>query len=169
VHGDRLVVVLGGVDEVGRPAEACAHAFAPGPVVVGPVVDALPEAGASAAAALSALRVAHGWAGAPRPVRAEDLLVERALLGDAAARAELVAEAWQPLAEAGGSVLETLEAYFSSGGSLEATGRALFVHPNTVRYRLKRVSELTGRNPAEARDGYTLRVAHSLGRRSGTP
>jgi DNA-binding PucR family transcriptional regulator len=169
VQGDRLVVVLGGVDDPDKAGAAVAGHFGEGPVVVGPVVVALPAAGAAAAAALAALRVADGWAGGARPLRAEDLLVERALLGDAAARAELVAEAWQPLAEAGGSVLETLEAYFLSGGSLEATGRALFVHPNTVRYRLKRVSELTGRNPAEARDGYTLRVALSLGRLSGTP
>ena len=35
-------------------------------------------------------------------------------------------------------------AYLESGGSLEATARALFIHPNTVRYRLGRISDLTG-------------------------
>jgi sugar diacid utilization regulator len=164
VQGDRLVVVLGGVDPLGRPAADCADAFAPGPVVVGPVVADLPEAGRSAEAALAGLRVAHGWAQAPRPVRAGELLVERALVGDARAREDLVTGVWQPLADAGGSVLETLEAYFAAGSSLEATGRALFVHPNTVRYRLRRIAEVTDLDPVEPRDAYTLRVALSLGR-----
>lgn len=164
VQGNRLVVVLGGVDRLGRPAPAVAEAFAKGQVVIGPVVETLAQAGLSAEAALSGLRVAHGWSGAPRPVRAEDLLVERALSGDTTARDELVEAVWEPLAGAGGALLETLETYLSGGSSLEATGRALFIHPNTVRYRLRRVAELTGLGPTEPRDAYTLQVALSLGR-----
>ena len=37
--------------------------------------------------------------------------------------------------------------YLEQGFSLEAAARMLFVHPNTVRYRLRRVSELTGLDP----------------------
>jgi DNA-binding PucR family transcriptional regulator len=40
----------------------------------------------------------------------------------------------------------------------------LFVHPNTVRYRLRRVSELTGLIPTQGRGGFTLWVAIVLGR-----
>ena len=40
----------------------------------------------------------------------------------------------------------------------------LFVHPNTVRYRLKRITDVTGLSPTDARDAYTLRVALTLGR-----
>jgi DNA-binding PucR family transcriptional regulator len=40
----------------------------------------------------------------------------------------------------------------------------LFVHPNTVRYRLKRIADFTGRDPTVPRDAYVLRVAASLGR-----
>jgi DNA-binding PucR family transcriptional regulator len=40
----------------------------------------------------------------------------------------------------------------------------LFVHPNTVRYRLRRVAEITGRNPADARDALVLRIALAVGR-----
>lgn len=47
---------------------------------------------------------------------------------------------------------------------MEATARALFVHPNTVRYRLKRIQDVTGYNPADAREAYVLRLAITLGR-----
>ena len=40
----------------------------------------------------------------------------------------------------------------------------LFVHPNTVRYRLRRASELTGLIPGVGRDGFTLWVGIVLGR-----
>jgi len=39
----------------------------------------------------------------------------------------------------------------------------LFVHPNTVRYRLKRITDFTGRDPTEPRDAYVLRVAATVG------
>ena len=32
----------------------------------------------------------------------------------------------------------------------------LFVHPNTVRYRLRRATELTGFNPSDGRDAVAL-------------
>ena len=41
-------------------------------------------------------------------------------------------------------LLETVETYFRKGGSYAATADVLFCHPNTVRYRLRRVEELTG-------------------------
>ena len=53
--------------------------------------------------------------------------------------------------------------------SLEATARMLFVHPNTVRYRLRRVAELTGYTPAEGRGAFALWVSIVLGRLAGKP
>jgi DNA-binding PucR family transcriptional regulator len=38
------------------------------------------------------------------------------------------------------------------------------VHPNTVRYRLRRIAELTGYSPLEARGAYALRLSLTLGR-----
>jgi DNA-binding PucR family transcriptional regulator len=38
------------------------------------------------------------------------------------------------------------------------------VHPNTVRYRLRRVLDLTGLAPNDARHAFTLRIALVLGR-----
>ncbi len=107
----------------------------------------LAQAVDSAAAALAGLRAAVAWPGAPRPVDADALLAERALDGDPLARAALAERVAAPLDAAGGGVLDTVRAVLGNGGNLEASARALFVHPNTVRYRLKRVTELTGCRP----------------------
>jgi hypothetical protein len=70
----------------------------------------------------------------------------------------------RPLADAGPALAETLDAYLDSGGAIEACARKLFVHPNTVRYRLKRITDFTGRDPTVPRDAYVLRVATTVGR-----
>jgi hypothetical protein len=164
VQGDRLVVIVGGPTGAEPPVAALTAVFGEGPVIVGPLVDALTDVQASAAAALAGYRCAAGWVGAPRPVDADDLLPERALSGDARAVAHLVSEIHQPLVEAGPVVLDTLQAYLDGGGSLEGTARALFVHANTIRYRVRRAHETTGLDPTDPRDAYTLRVALTLGR-----
>jgi len=53
----------------------------------------------------------------------------------------------RPLADAGPTLTETLDAYLDCGGAIEACARKLFVHPNTVRYRLRRIADFTGRDP----------------------
>jgi hypothetical protein len=164
VHGDRLLVVLGEVADPCAAVDRVINEFGDGPVVIGPTAADLPSATPSAAAALAGLRAAPAWPAAPRPVLAVDLLPERALNGDEDARWQLVAEVHAPLAAERGAVLETLAAYLDRGGALESTARALFVHPNTVRYRLRRVSELTGLSPTDPRDAYALAIALSLGR-----
>jgi PucR C-terminal helix-turn-helix domain/GGDEF-like domain len=164
VHGSRLVVVLGGTADPLAAARQLAGRFGPGPVVVGPALGDLQSATRSAAAALSGLRASPGWPDSPRPVMAGDLLPERALDGDAEARAELVSEVYDPLRRGGAALLDTVITYLEQGSSLEATARLLFVHPNTVRYRLRRVSELTGLTPTEGRAGFALWVAIVLGR-----
>lgn len=167
VQGDRLVVVLGGVAEPRAAAETVAGLFGPGPVIVGPVTDRLAHAHVSARAALSAQRAAPGWPQAPRPVRSSDLLPERALAGDGHARRHLVDEIYLPLLHARGTLIETIAAYFEHGSSIEGAARALFVHPNTVRYRLRQVADQTGYSPTDPRDAFTLEIALVLGRQSG--
>lgn len=167
-QGDRLVLViggeLGGMPELVRVVGDFAGMFGPGQVVIGPIVADLVEAARSARAALSGMRAAKAWPDAPCPVASEDLLPERALAGDGHARRTLAAELYNPLKAAGGDLVTTLAAFFDNGGSIEATARALYVHPNTVRYRLRRIQEVTGYSPLDARDGYALRLALTLGR-----
>jgi len=162
-QADRLVVVLGGVVDPTKAATALVERFAPGPVVIGPLVEDLGHAHSSARAAISALRVAPGWPACPRPVSSLELLPERALAGDGHARRQLIEDVYQPLAETKG-LLETVSAYFDSGSSIEATARALFVHPNTVRYRLKAAADLTGLTPTQPRHAFTYTIALVLGR-----
>ncbi len=164
VHGDRLVVVLGAASDPVNATEKLLSGFGDGPVVVGPSVASLDEATESARAALAGYRAAAAWPAAPRPVAAADLLPERALAGDAEARRILRQDVYGALIKAGGELLDTLDAVFAAGGVLEGAARALFVHPNTVRYRLRRVGEITGLAPLTPRDAFALRIALTIGR-----
>ena len=164
VQGSTLVLVLGGAADPLAATEKLITAFGDGPVTVGPAVPTLAEATESARAALAALRAAPAWPAAPRPVFAGDLLPERALAGDVAARRILRQEIYGALVRAGGELLETLDAFLATGGVLESTARALYVHPNTVRYRLRRVGEITGLSPTVAREAFTLHIALTIGR-----
>ncbi|OXM66148.1 hypothetical protein CF166_27355 [Amycolatopsis sp. KNN50.9b] len=49
----------------------------------------------------------------------------------------------------GATLVDTLECWFGAGGSAGEAARRLFCHPNTVRYRLRRIEELTGRKLAD--------------------
>jgi DNA-binding PucR family transcriptional regulator len=165
VHGTWLVAIVSGpLSATDRALGELLAVFADGPVVVGPTAPTLSAAHHSATEAIAGMNAVAGWSGAPRPVAARELLPERALLGDAVAIAALDTEVMRPLADAGPALAETLDAYLDSGGAIEACARALFVHPNTVRYRLKRIGDFTGRDPTTPRDAYVLRVASTVGR-----
>jgi DNA-binding PucR family transcriptional regulator len=169
VQGDRMIVVLGGA-AVNAPDRGVAIVsrfvtmFGPGAVIVGPPVEHLMDAATSTREAVSGYRAAAGWPEAPRPVASQDLLPERALSGDGHARRALAHEIYEPLQAAGGGLLETLVTFLDQGLSVEAAARALFVHANTVRYRLRRINEVTGYSPTDPRDAYALRLAITLGR-----
>ncbi len=185
VHHERLVVIVGGDfagDQASRSvrgggqaqrallnaAEALLPACGPGPVVIGPVAADLAAAASSAHAALAAADVVAAWPAAPRPVTAQALLPERALAGDTGARRALVDEVYIPLREAGAPLLATAGAYLDFGASLEATARALYLHPNTVRYRLRKAADVCGLDPTDHRERFTLHVALILGRLTAT-
>ena len=163
VGGRRLICVIGVEGDPMPAARLLAGQFAPGPVVLGPAVPDLATAPISARAAVAGLAVAAAWPAAPRPVSADALLPERALGGDGDAREALV-NLYRGLEATDPTLTQTLSAFVECGGSLEATARALFVHPNTVRYRLRRVSDLTGLVASDPRDRWALSLALSFGR-----
>ncbi len=167
VHGTWLIAIVSGpMTATDKFLRDLVEVFADGPVVVGPTAPTFAAAHTSATEAIAGMNAVAGWSSAPRPVAARELLPERALLGDASAIAVLDAEVMRPLADAGPALTETLDAYLDSGGAIEACARKLFVHPNTVRYRLKRITDFTGRDPTTPRDAYVLRVAATVGRLS---
>jgi DNA-binding PucR family transcriptional regulator len=172
VHGDRLIVVIGKVSKAASERSAGSFAtivsllepfFAPGALVVGPVVRDVSAAHNSARAALSAFAVLRNASKLQRITQADDVLAERALAGDALAKQTLVEKIYKPLAENSAELLETLVAYLDCGRSLEATSKQLFVHANTVRYRLKRISEIIGWDATGAHEAFVLQVAMVLG------
>ncbi|WP_431072303.1 PucR family transcriptional regulator [Microbacterium phyllosphaerae] len=177
VQGSRLVLVIGrariagqepsegeeeelGFEEIASRLEP---SFGPGYVVLGPAVAALVDASQSARAALAGFAVARAWRSAPRPVDADDLLPERALAGDPLAKQTLIERIYRPLQAHSTDLVTTLWSYLDNGRSLEATARELFVHPNTVRYRLKRVSEVIGWDATGPREALILQTALILG------
>src|SRR3954447_5386760 len=165
VQRSRLIAILGGTRDAAGVVQAVADCFGPGPVVLGPTVPHLFAAGRSARAALSGLSAAAAWPDAPRVIESDALLPERALAGDPPARRILVDRIHRPLSAAGHApLLATATSYLESGGSLEATRRALFVHPNTVRYRLGRIADVTGYDLTTPREAWTIRIALALGR-----
>ena len=182
VQGGRLVLVIGrahpapvtseeSAESDDRPnllpfidiARALEPGFGAGQLVLGHQVKSLVDASRSAKAALAGFAVAKSWRGAPRPTFADDLLPERALAGDGLARSTLINRIYRPLQAHSTELLATLWCYLDNGRSLEATARELFVHPNTVRYRLKRVSEVIGWDATGARESLILQAALILG------
>jgi hypothetical protein len=102
----------------------------------------------------------------PRPLRTDDALPERALIGDEDARDELIRVVYGSLTAAGPDdpTLPTVSTFLKFGGSLESTAKELNVHPNTIRYRLKRAAETTGWDATDPREAYVLTTAIALGR-----
>jgi DNA-binding PucR family transcriptional regulator len=90
------------------------------------------------------------------------------LAGDMLAKSTLIQRIYRPLADQSSELLETLGTYLDTGRSLESTARELFVHANTVRYRLKRISEIIGWDATGAREAFILQVAMVLGSMSET-
>ena len=162
LHGDALVVLAASRGEDERTARLLSPHFGSGPVVIGPRADDTASIPASCSAAVSAYAAARGWPDAPRPVAADDLLPERAIAGEERARAQLVEELEGVLDDP--DLRRTLEVHLERRTSLEGTARELFVHPNTVRYRLRRIEGITGRSPGEPRDALALRVGLILAR-----
>ena len=170
IHGDRLIVVLGHIAEQKGETKSFSTIvselepqFGGGPIVVGPTIRDVSTATISAKAALSAFSVIRNSNKSQRVIHADDLLAERALAGDVLAKQSLIEKVYTPLASTSAELLETLTAYLDSGRSLEATAKILFVHPNTVRYRLKRISDVIGWDATGAHEAFVLQVAMVLG------
>ncbi len=76
------------------------------------------------------------------------------------------ADIMRPLAEYDqqnrGSLVKTVEAYFSHHGNISQTAESLFVHRNTLLYRMERIQELTELQLDQANMRLTLHLALKL-------
>jgi sugar diacid utilization regulator len=170
IQGRRQVVVIGLLTRANEAAAAIHDValkleefFGSGPLILGTAVGTISEAPKSAKSALAAHAVAKANSKQPRPLLADELLPERALAGDSLARSTLLERYYYPLAASNPELLETLKTYLECGRSLEQTSKTLFVHANTVRYRLKRILEEISADATEPRMAFVLQVALLLG------
>jgi hypothetical protein len=163
IHGSVMLAIIGRVSEPARIARLLAVHFGPGPIVASDPLEGLDDVPKAARTTMAALSVASAWPQAPRPAMTSDLLPERALAGDLEAQQALIAAVYLPLV-AEETLLATASNFLEISPSLEATARAMFVHANTVRYRLRRITEITGYSPHEPRDAFALRLGLTLGR-----
>jgi PucR C-terminal helix-turn-helix domain/GGDEF-like domain len=62
-------------------------------------------------------------------------------------------------------LLDTFQAWVDAGGSANDTAAKIFCHPNTVRHRLRRIEELTGRSLSRPKDVAELCLAFEVERR----
>lgn len=101
-----------------------------------------------------------------------DLLVFQVLGRDRAAITDLVATVLGALEQARGgpqSLLDTLTAYFASGCVNTATARRLGLSVRAITYRISRIRQLTGYDPADPDQRYTLQTAVLGARLLGWP
>jgi hypothetical protein len=101
-----------------------------------------------------------------------DLSIRPAVLVDQALGAAFVERYLEPLESLGrhGPEVETtLRAWFENGMRIDDTARALFVHPNTLRHRLRRFEEATAADLRRASDVIELWWALERRRLEGSP
>ena len=174
-ESEGLMVVLINPDRSGTPADFCASILLfftdESAVCLGPLRHGISGAEDSIRAALSTHAAAPAvadpiTAALPRPLHADDLLPERALNGDTDAADQLYQEVYVSLAgqDPDGPLPTTLLTFLRSGNSLEVTAKKLGIHPNTVRYRLRRCVEVTGWDAMDPRESFVLQAALIIGR-----
>jgi hypothetical protein len=121
---------------------------APARVGISPVHDALGEV--PRALYLARVALSSVLPGAPRLHRFDDtpLATLVAAAPDAATRIakNVLGQLLELRREEQDALLDTLEAWLAAGGSTTATAERLFLHPNTVRHRLRRIAAYTGRD-----------------------
>ena len=128
----------------------------PAYIGIGPVGRDVGGLATARLAADRALRVLREGRGTARVARLSDVYVEALMLelrdlvaarGDSPAGP--VARLLEYDARHGSRLVETLRAWLDAFGDVNAAAAALFVHPNTFRYRLRRLAEVGGLDLAD--------------------
>jgi DNA-binding PucR family transcriptional regulator len=136
-------------------------------VGVGGVSTDLVAAHESAQEARDAVAVALGGSRPTRVVPFEDVLLEVLLGREPTLAARLVDSRIGALRDHP-YLIDTLEALVACNHSQSAVAKTLFVHPNTVTYRIRRIHELTGFDPLVMGDFTQMATALLWWRMDGT-
>jgi len=157
-------------------ARARVEALGPGLRVsagIGAVARAAPEFAASYAGAMRCIDVLRRLGRAGETLAADELGI-LGLFVDSARPQELEALARQVLgpvlehdARSGSALLRTLESYLAAGCDARACARELYVHVNTVKYRLRQVQELCGLDLRDPHDLLRVTMARLIVRLLG--
>ncbi|WP_261986904.1 helix-turn-helix domain-containing protein [Actinomadura sp. HBU206391] len=172
LRGDEVVLLLPGEEpgavarrvakELGTSLGVAATAGAAGPVIR---FDQVAAAFQEAQRCTDAL-IALGRRG--EAASADELGFVGLLVGDNRDVVGFLASALGPVldydARRGTGLVQTLEAYFGSGGSLSRTAERLHIHVNTVTQRLDRIGQLLGENWQEPDRALELQLALRLHR-----
>ncbi len=158
--------------EVARRIARMAQAAFPSGTVrvgIGREVDDPLAAGQSYREALQALATSRPGPGQPAVVHFSDLGVMRLLhqLGDSREALSFYLDTVEPVARYdaahGTQLLQTLQAFLECHGNVREAARRLFVHYNTVVYRLSRIRQITGFDLADPDARLSLQVGLKLG------
>lgn len=112
-----------------------------------------------ARAALSLARSRGEVTGPDQMVSLEALLEQQSLSRLLPFNQQLISPLVDSDATSHNSLVLTLGTFLEEEGDLHASAAKLFVHINTVRNRLNKISRLTGRNPMRSKDAIDLRIA----------
>jgi hypothetical protein len=155
------LVVLLVPDAEGRSRPALLRSLGEREAVVGPARP-WDEVHTSYARALRALQLGMTSDG-PEPLDTEVRLADLVLRADETALADLRAQVLAPLAGlsegAREKLTETLRSWLLHHGRREAIAAELFVHPQTVRYRMGQLRELYGKRLEDPRTVLELTLA----------
>ena len=166
IQSAQMIIVLGASEAknlTGTKIKPFLAHFGPGTIISGPIVENIRLAHGCVQPTLSAFKASALVATAERVMTHADLIAARVLIGDQSALQPLMEQLQTQIKS---DVLETLATYLEQAPTIEGCARLQFVHVNTVRCRLKRVSEVTGFDPMNPQDALTLRMALMLGRSS---
>jgi hypothetical protein len=124
-------------------------------VGVGARHDGMAQIAVGYAEAKDAADIAAGSGLLGRPVAFDEVLIDH-MVRSSPHGDRILDGTLRPLldydAERQSELVPTLRAYMASGFNLTKSAELLSVHPNTVVYRLKRIKELSGRDPHEPDD-----------------
>jgi sugar diacid utilization regulator len=112
--------------------------------------------------AMDAVKIAEGAGIRGRAVGIDEVLVD-AMLDSTVSAQRILTETLRPLvtydATRHGALVQTLRAYLDARLNVTKSAATLFVHPNTVGYRLRRIKEVCGRDPDDPDDLLVLALA----------